>query len=103
MESIATVNRQFGTAILMIEQNVKYSLPLAHRVTVLKTVRYSYDAAPAPLQDRDPLMNLFLLIGSCGIPGPHHTLSFTPYSPFSICRVTVPSQRTTSRGALYRP
>src|SRR3546814_4566589 len=36
MESIATVNREFGTAILMVEQNVKYSLPVAHRVTVLK-------------------------------------------------------------------
>ena len=59
MESIATVNREFGTAILMVEQNVKYSLPVAHRVVVLKTGQKVYDGPPAPLEDRVELMKLF--------------------------------------------
>ena len=59
MDSIATVNREFGTAILMVEQNVKYSLPVAHRVVVLKTGQKVYDGPPEPLEDRVELMKLF--------------------------------------------
>src|SRR5690606_40493028 len=43
MESIATINREFGTAILMVEQNVKYSLPVPPRVVVLKSGQQASD------------------------------------------------------------
>ncbi|WP_374448104.1 ABC transporter ATP-binding protein [Stella sp.] len=59
MEAIAHVNRSMGTTILMVEQNVKYSLPIASRVAVLKTGRKIYDGPPAPLHDRVELMKLF--------------------------------------------
>jgi len=59
MQAIRTVNRRFGTTILMVEQNVRYSLPIADRVAVLKTGLKIYDGAPAPLHDRVELMKLF--------------------------------------------
>lgn len=59
MTSIQTINREFGTAILMVEQNVRYGLPIAHRVAVLKTGRKVYDGPPEPLEDRVELMKLF--------------------------------------------
>lgn len=59
MRSVRTINAEFGTAILMVEQNVKYSLPIADRVAVLKTGRKIYDGPPDPLEDRVELMKLF--------------------------------------------
>jgi branched-chain amino acid transport system ATP-binding protein len=59
MASIQSINERFGTAILMVEQNVKYSLPIADRVVVLKTGRKVYDGPPAALADRVELMKLF--------------------------------------------
>jgi branched-chain amino acid transport system ATP-binding protein len=59
MQAIRTVNQQFGMTILMVEQNVRYSLPIADRVVVLKTGRKIYDGPPAPLHDRVELMKLF--------------------------------------------
>ena len=59
MQAIRTVNQKFGTTILMVEQNVRYSLPIADRVAVLKTGRKIYDGPPDPLHDRVELMKLF--------------------------------------------
>jgi branched-chain amino acid transport system ATP-binding protein len=59
MQAIRTVNQRFGTTILMVEQNVRYSLPIADRVAVLKTGRKIYDGPPDPLHDRVELMKLF--------------------------------------------
>ncbi|MGE0725916.1 MAG: ABC transporter ATP-binding protein [Alphaproteobacteria bacterium] len=59
MESIRYVNKTLGTTILMVEQNVKYSLPIADRVAVLKTGRKIYDGPPDPLHDRVELLKLF--------------------------------------------
>jgi branched-chain amino acid transport system ATP-binding protein len=59
MEAIRYINRSMGTTILMVEQNVKYSLPIASRVAVLKTGRKIYDGPPDPLHDRVELMKLF--------------------------------------------
>jgi len=59
MHSVAEINRTLGTTILIIEQNVKASLPIAHRVAVLKTGRKIYDGAPGPLADHVKLMELF--------------------------------------------
>ncbi|MGE0719749.1 MAG: ABC transporter ATP-binding protein [Alphaproteobacteria bacterium] len=59
MQSIAFINRSLGTTILMVEQNVRYSLAIANRVAVLKTGRKIYDGPPDPLHDRVRLMQLF--------------------------------------------
>lgn len=59
MHSVAEINRKLGTTILIIEQNVKASLPIAHRVAVLKTGRKIYDGDPEPLRDHVRLMELF--------------------------------------------
>ena len=59
MQTIREVNRRFGTTIVMVEQNVRYSLPIADRVAVLKTGLKIYDGPPAPLHDRVALMKLF--------------------------------------------
>jgi branched-chain amino acid transport system ATP-binding protein len=59
MQSVQIINQRFGTTIVMVEQSVKYSLPIAHRVAVLKTGRKIYDGDPGPLNDRVELMKLF--------------------------------------------
>ena len=59
MQSVVHINRALGATILMIEQNVKASLPIAHRVAVLKTGRKIYDGPPGPLADHVKLMELF--------------------------------------------
>jgi branched-chain amino acid transport system ATP-binding protein len=59
MLAVREVNRRFGTTILMVEQNVRYSLPVADRVCVLKTGLKIYDGPPGPLHDRVELMKLF--------------------------------------------
>ncbi|MFA5665030.1 ABC transporter ATP-binding protein [Castellaniella sp.] len=59
MLSVQSVNRQFGTSILMVEQNVSCSLPVARRCVILKTGTKVYDGPPDPLQDRVELMKYF--------------------------------------------
>ena len=59
MQAIRTINQRFGTTILMVEQNVRYSLPIADRVAVLKTGLKIYDGPPEPLHDRVELIKLF--------------------------------------------
>jgi len=59
MASIRHVNQAFGATIPMIEKKVRYSLPIADRVAVLKTGRKIYDGPPDPLHDRVELMKLF--------------------------------------------
>ncbi|MEZ5741147.1 MAG: ABC transporter ATP-binding protein [Burkholderiaceae bacterium] len=59
MQSVVQINRDLGTTILIVEQNVKASLPIAHRAAVFKTGRKIYDGAPEPLADHVKLMELF--------------------------------------------
>jgi branched-chain amino acid transport system ATP-binding protein len=59
MHSIAEINRSFGTSILMVEQNVHYSLPIANRVAVLKAGRKIYDGPPEHLKNDVELIKLF--------------------------------------------
>ena len=59
MQSIVTINDRFGTSILMVEQNVKLSLPIASRAVVIKTGAVVYEGAPEPLTDHVRLMQLF--------------------------------------------
>ncbi len=46
MQSIVTINREFGTSILMVEQNVALSLPIASRAVVIKTGAVVYEGEP---------------------------------------------------------
>jgi len=59
MASITEINSRFGTSILMIEQNVPLSLPIAHRAAVIKTGALVYEGEPGPLGDHVRLMQLF--------------------------------------------
>lgn len=59
MQSVAEINRTMGTTILIVEQNVKASLPIAHHAAVFKTGRKIYDGDPAPLSDHQKLMEMF--------------------------------------------
>ena len=59
MTSITEINQRFGTSILIIEQNVPLSLPIAHRAAVIKTGEVVYEGAPEPLSDNVKLMQLF--------------------------------------------
>jgi branched-chain amino acid transport system ATP-binding protein len=59
MTSVREINRSFGTAILMVEQNVRLSLPIADRTIVIKTGRKVFDGPPDALADQVELMKLF--------------------------------------------
>jgi branched-chain amino acid transport system ATP-binding protein len=59
MAAVRRINRDFGVSILIVEQNVKQSLPIAGRVAVMKTGRKIYDGSPEPLTDTVELMTLF--------------------------------------------
>jgi len=59
MNSITTINKEMGTSIIMVEQNVKLSLPIAHRVVVMKTGGVVYAGDPEPLTDHVRLMQYF--------------------------------------------
>lgn len=59
MQSIVTINRRLGTSIVMVEQNVKLSLPIASRAVVIKTGAVVYEGDPEPLTDHVRLMQLF--------------------------------------------
>ena len=59
MAAVRRINRDFGVSILIVEQNVKQSLPIAGRVAVMKTGRKIYDGSPEPLTDTVELMKLF--------------------------------------------
>lgn len=59
MQSITTINERFGTSIVMVEQNVQLSLPIASRAIVIKTGAVVYEGDPEPLSDHVRLMQLF--------------------------------------------
>jgi branched-chain amino acid transport system ATP-binding protein len=59
MERIHEVNREEGTAILLVEQNVRAALANANRIYVMKLGRMVYDGPPEPLHDKSRLMELF--------------------------------------------
>lgn len=59
MQSITAINRRFGTSILMVEQNLALSLPIAGRAIVIKTGAVVYEGDPQPLTDHVRLMQLF--------------------------------------------
>ncbi len=59
MEQILEVNKRLGTAILLVEQNVRAALENSSRVYVMKLGQIVYDGAPKRLQNKSYLMKLF--------------------------------------------
>ncbi len=59
MEAIREINSRLGASILIVEQNVKLSLPIADRAMVIKTGGVVYEGEPGPLNDHVRLMQLF--------------------------------------------
>ncbi|MCI4662996.1 MAG: ABC transporter ATP-binding protein [Neomegalonema sp.] len=59
MQSITAINARFGTSILMVEQNLKYAIPVAQRAVVMKTGSIIFDGDPNELTDKVKLMELF--------------------------------------------
>ncbi len=59
MQAVVTINGKLGVSILIVEQNVQLSLPIAQRALVLKTGEIVYEGAPEPLGDHVALMKLF--------------------------------------------
>lgn len=59
MEQVHKINQKLGTAIVLVEQNVKSALENTSRIYVMKLGSIVYQGAPEPLEDRTYLMELF--------------------------------------------
>lgn len=59
MNSVAEIKERFDASIIIVEQNVKHSLPIADRAIVLKTGGVVYEGAPEPLMDHQKLIEFF--------------------------------------------
>ena len=60
LETVMQINRELGTAILIVEQNVKEVLTIAQRVYVLKLGRIALHDTPERLTKKGELRKLFL-------------------------------------------
>jgi branched-chain amino acid transport system ATP-binding protein len=59
MEQIANINRNLGTTIVLIEQNVRPALAIAGRVYVLKVGRVVLETTPAAILERGSFWDLY--------------------------------------------
>lgn len=59
LESVQEINRRFGTAALLVEQNVKQALRIAGRVYVMKIGQISLEDRAQALLERPDLWRLF--------------------------------------------
>jgi branched-chain amino acid transport system ATP-binding protein len=59
MESLVGIRREYGTAMLLVEQNVKQALRIAEKVYVLKTGRITLEEKGQTLLERGELWDLF--------------------------------------------
>lgn len=59
MESIVRVRDTLGATILIVEQNVEKSLPIASRAMIMRTGRSVYCGRPEPLFERATLIKYF--------------------------------------------
>lgn len=59
LESVEEINRRFGTAVLLVEQNVKQALRIAGRVYVMKVGQISLEDRAQALLERPDLWRLF--------------------------------------------
>ena len=65
-QAIARINRELGTSILLVEQNAKVALNLAHRGYVLENGRVVMEGTREELLGNDDLQEFYLGIGSSG-------------------------------------
>jgi branched-chain amino acid transport system ATP-binding protein len=59
MEQIVRINRDLGTTIMLIEQNVRPALAISHRVYVLKLGRVVLEMTPAEIAARGGFWDLY--------------------------------------------
>jgi branched-chain amino acid transport system ATP-binding protein len=59
MASIREINHNYGTTILLVEQNLKHALKIAGRAVVLNRGAKVYDGEPAALADERKLLEMF--------------------------------------------
>jgi branched-chain amino acid transport system ATP-binding protein len=59
MASIREINRTYGTAILLVEQNLKHGLAIAARAIVLNRGAKLFDGEPEALKDERKLLEMF--------------------------------------------
>ncbi len=59
METVRAINERFGTAILLVEQNVKQAFLVAKRAYVMKVGQIILDESTEALQKREHLWELF--------------------------------------------
>lgn len=57
-DSIQTINEQFGTTVMVVEQNVHEALRIAHRVYVIHTGSVLLTATPEVVLEREDLFTL---------------------------------------------
>lgn len=65
-DSIARINRDLGTSILLVEQNAKVALGVAHRGYVLENGRIVMEGTRDELVNNDDLKEFYLGIGAGG-------------------------------------
>lgn len=65
-EAIARINRELGTAILLVEQNARVALGTADRGYVLENGRIVLEGSSDELLDNDDLKEFYLGIGASG-------------------------------------
>lgn len=65
-EAIARINREIGTAILVVEQNARVALKHAHRGYVLENGRIVMEGTRAELLNNEDLKEFYLGIGASG-------------------------------------
>jgi branched-chain amino acid transport system ATP-binding protein len=57
---IARINREDGTAVLLVEQNANAALAVAHRAYVLETGRITLSGSAATLRDHPAVKAAYL-------------------------------------------
>jgi len=63
IRSIAEINKEFGLSIVLVEQNVRKALEIAHRVYLLVSGRINFEGTPSELAAQKDLMKLYLGMG----------------------------------------
>jgi branched-chain amino acid transport system ATP-binding protein len=59
MASLAAINQDSGTTVVMVEQNIPASLKIVSRAIVLKSGRIIFDGPSAELERKEDLWALF--------------------------------------------
>lgn len=59
MDSISEIKKRFNASVVLVEQNIKLSLPIADRALVMKTGVVVYKGDPEPLNDHAKLLEFF--------------------------------------------